>query len=110
MMIQSYVSAMKKKDYDALAQCFSDKCSLFDYCPAVVGKDNAFLYGKRAVDMYYHNKFILGGQSIHDPMIVDDRTVNLYMSYAGAIVHCKATIESYDPSSGLIKEMVIRPA
>ena len=53
---------------------------------------------------------MLGGLSIQDPMIVDERTVNYYASYGGPIVHVIATIESYDPKSGLIKEMVIRPA
>ena len=60
--------------------------------------------------MFYHNKFVLGGLSIHDPHIVDERTVNYYASYGGPLIHVIASIESYDPQSGFIKEMVIRPA
>ena len=110
MIIADYVRAMESKDYKALSECFSDSCRLFDYCPAGAGKDNSFIYGRRAIDMFYHNKFILGGLSIHDPQIVDERTVNYYANYGGVIMHVVANIESYDPRSGFIKEMVIRPA
>ena len=40
----------------------------------------------------------------------DERTVNFYINYGGIINHAVANIESYDSSTGLIKEMVIRPA
>ena len=36
--------------------------------------------------------------------------MNLYINYGGQINHALATIESYDPVSGLIRELVIRPA
>ena len=110
MIVNEFVTALQNKDHVALSRCFTEECRLFDYCPASTGQDNSFIYGPRAVDMFYHNKFILGGLSIQDPMIVDERTVNYYASYGGPIVHVIATIESYDPKSGLIKEMVIRPA
>ena len=110
MIIADYVNAIESKDYQALSRCFADNCRLFDYCPAVVGQDNFYIYGKRAVDMFYHNKFILGGLSIQDPMIVDERTVNFYASYGGPMVHVIVNIESYDARTVLIKEMVIRPA
>ena len=45
-----------------------------------------------------------------DPFIVDERTVNFYATYGGVILHAVATIESYDHKTGLIQEMVIRPA
>ena len=44
------------------------------------------------------------------PRIVDERTVNFYISYGGIINHAVANIESYDSTTGLIKELVIRPA
>lgn len=110
MMIADYSRAMVNKDYAALSQCFSEQCRLFDYCPSGAGEENYFIYGKRAVDMFYHNKFVLGGLSIQDPLIVDERTLNFYCNYGGVVIHAVASIESYDPRSGLIKEMVIRPA
>lgn len=110
MMIADFSRAMEEKDYRALAGCFAEQCRLFDYCPAGVGKENFYIYGKKAVDMFYHNKFILGGLHVADPVIVDERTVNFYCNYGGIIIHAQATIEAYDAKTGLIKEMVIRPA
>lgn len=110
MIIADYVQAMKKKDYAALAQCFARNSRLFDYCPSVIGKDNSFIYGQRAVEMFYHNRFVLGGLAMEDPMIENESTVNYYANYGGPVVHVVATIESHDPETGLIREMVIRPA
>ena len=110
MMIWDYINAMENKDYVALSKCFSENCRLFDYCPGNIGQENFFIYGQRAIDMFYHNKFVLGGLSIVDPFIVDERTVNFYVTYGGVILHAVATIESYDHKTGLIQEMVIRPA
>lgn len=110
MMIADFSRAMENKDYKALSECFAEQCRLFDYCPAGTGEENFYIYGKRAVDMFYHNKFVLGGLSVKDPVIVDERTVNYYCIYGGVIIHAVATIESYDPKTGLIKELVIRPA
>lgn len=110
MVIADYKKAMLNKDYKALSECFAKKCSLFDYCPAGAGKEDFFIYGREAIDMFYHNQFILCGLSILDPQIVNERTLNFYGNYGGVIIHAVATIESYDPDSGLISEMVIRPA
>lgn len=109
MLIADFIHAMEKKDYKAMSQCFASQCRLFDYCTPE-GTPNFFVYGRRAMDMFYHNKFILGGLSVSSPRIVDERTVNFYISYGGIINHAVANIESYDSSTGLIKEMVIRPA
>ncbi|MEF9972165.1 MAG: hypothetical protein RRY47_04380 [Oscillospiraceae bacterium] len=110
MIIADYVNAMLNKDYKALSECFSENCRLFDYCPPESIAENYYIYGKWAVDMFYHNKFVLGGLSVLDPRIMDERTVNLYINYGGSVNHAIANIESYDPQTGLIKEMVIRPA
>ena len=110
MIIADFINAMQAKDYKGMSRCFSDGCRLFDYCPLRIKNENYYIYGRWAVEMFYHNKFVLGGLSVLDPRIVDERTVNYYASYGGPIVHVIATIESYDPKSGLIKEMVIRPA
>ena len=44
--------------------------------------------------MYYHNAFVLGGFSIMDPRVVDDRTVNFYANYRGTVIHALAQIEN----------------
>ncbi len=110
MIIADLMYAMRDKNHEALAACFSDTCRLFDYCPQGIGRNNSFLYGSRAVDMYYHHMFVLGGLSILDPRIENERNINFYSSYAGVIVHAIASIETYDAETGRIKEMVIRPA
>lgn len=110
MVIADYTNAMESKNYTALANCFAEQSRLFDYCPAGIGRENFYIYGRNAVDMFYHNQFVLGGLTVVDPVIVDERTVNFYCSYGGVILHAVAMIESYDPKTGLIKEMVIRPA
>ena len=110
MLIADFSKAMENKDYKALSRCFAERCRMYDYCPAGAGEENYYIYGNRAVDMFYHNKFVLGGLTVYDPVIVDERTVNFYCSYGGVIIHAVATIENYDPKSGLIKELVIRPA
>ena len=45
-----------------------------------------------------------------DPQIVNERVVDFYANYGGTVIHAVAAIESYDPLSGLINEMVIPPA
>lgn len=110
MIIADFVHAMERKDYIAMSKCFADNSRLFDYCPSGFGKDTFHIFGARAVEMFYHNKFILGGMSVLDPWIENERTANLYISYGGIVIHATATIEQYDPKSGLIREMVIRPA
>ena len=85
MMIKQFIDAMFQKDYSALSQCFCEQSRLFDYCPAALGLSNYYVYGSRAIDMFYHNKFVLGGYAIYDPEIVDERTVNFYASYAGGL-------------------------
>lgn len=110
MMIKNFIDAMVSKDHVALSQCFCDQSRMFDYCPSGRGLSNYFVYGSRAIDMFYHNKFFLGGYAIYDPEIVDERTVNFYASYGGAILHAVASIEAYDKKTGLIKELMIRPA
>ena len=110
MIIADYKRAMETKNYKALSECFDEHCRLFDYCPAGAGQENFYIYGKQAIDMFYHNKFILGGLSVMDPQIKSERIVDFYENFGGVIIHAVATIEGYDKYSGLINEMVIRPA
>lgn len=110
MLIAEVANSLVNKDYVGLAQCFTDKCRLFDYCPSYIGKENFHLYGARAVEMFYHNQFVLKGLQAYDPVMEDERTTNLYLSYGGTIIHAKAVIEKYSPTDGKIMELMITPA
>lgn len=94
MVINDFVSAMQSKDHEALAACFAEECRLFDYCPSVVKRQNSFLFGRNAIEMYYHNKFMFGGFGMLDPRVVNERTVNFYADYNGTIIHALAQIEN----------------
>ena len=50
MIVNEFVAALQNKDHVALSQCFTEECRLFDYCPSLVGRESAFIYGKRAID------------------------------------------------------------
>lgn len=109
MIIDDYIKALQDKDYEALGACFAEQSRMFDYCPSLVGKENIFLYGNKAIDMFFHNQFVMGGFSVSDPHMVNSRTVNFYANYAGVIIHALAQIESVD-DDGKIQELVVRPA
>ncbi|MBW3088484.1 hypothetical protein KIH77_07035 [Bifidobacterium sp. 82T24] len=109
MIIDDYIKALQNKDYEALSACFAERSRMFDYCPSLVGRENTFLFGDKAIDMYFHNQFVIGGFSVEDPHVVNSRTVNFYANYAGTIIHALAQIENVD-DSGKIQELVIRPA
>ena len=114
MVINDFVSAMQSKDHEALAACFAEECRLFDYCPSVVKRQNSFLFGRNAIEMYYHNKFMFGGFTMRDPRIVNERTVTStrlqrhHHPRLAQIENCNDGVCSLDDS--LIKELVIRPA
>ncbi len=115
MVINDFVAAMQNKDHRALAECFTEECRLFDYCPSVVSRQNSFLYGRNAIEMFFHNKFTFGGFGMRDPRIVNERTVNFYADYNGTIIHALAQIENCSDGTcslddSLIEELVIRPA
>lgn len=115
MVINDFVAAMQAKDHRALAACFTEECRFVDYCPSLVKGQNTFLHGRNAIEMFFHNKFTFGGFSMQDPRITNERTVNFYANYQGAIIHALAQIENCTDGScslddSLIQELVIRPA
>ena len=114
MVINDFISAMMNKDHEALAACFVENCRFIDYCPSLAHKQDTFLYGPNAINMYFHNRFMFNGFTMQDPRITSDRTANFFVNYSGTLVHAVAAIEAYSDSSSLedtlIKELVIRPA
>ena len=115
MVINDFVTAMQGKDHKGLAACFTEDSRLVDYCPSMVKPPNMNLFGRNAIEMYYHNKFMFGGFGMLDPRVVNERTVNFYADYNGTIIHALAQIENCTDGScslddSLIRELVIRPA
>lgn len=108
-MIEKYVAAMQAQDYKALAACFAPKCRYFDYCPIGANRDNYHVYGKTAIEMFFHNKFTFRIISISDPVIENDTTANFLVAYGGTYLHARATIE-LATDDGLIQELTVRPA
>lgn len=108
-MIEKYVAAMQAQDYKALAECFAPKCRYFDYCPIGANRDNYHVYGKTAIEMFFHNKFTFRIISISDPVIENDTTANFLVAYGGTYLHARATIE-LATEDGLIQELTVRPA
>lgn len=106
-MIQKYIDAMLAQDYQALAECFSPKCRLFDYCPIGNNMENFHVCGQTAVEMFFRNKFFFNVIRISDPQITDENTADYFVSYGGQFMHVQARIESY--AEDKISVLVIRP-
>lgn len=112
MNINDFVEGMMNKDHEKLASCFGRFCRYIDYCPSMADRENVFLYGANAIEMYYHNKFMFNGFTMHDPHVVDERTVNFYVDYNGIMVQAIAEIGGYVDEDGetKINELIIRPS
>ena len=108
-MIEKYIEAMQNGDYKALAACFAPKCRYFDYCPIGANRDNYHVYGRSAIEMFFHNKFTFGILSISDPVIESPTCANFLVAYGGTYLHARATIE-LATEDGLIQELTVRPA
>lgn len=115
MVINDFVSAMQNKDHQALAACFAQECRMIDYCPSTAQRQNSFVYGRNAIEMFFHNKFMFNGFGMLDARVINESTVNFHVDYNGTIVYALAQVESCNDGSctldgSLIRELVIRPA
>ena len=108
-MIEKYIEAMMNRDYKALAACFAPKCRYFDYCPIGTNRDNYHVYGRVAIEMFFHHKFTFGILAISDPVIESETSANFLVSYGGTYLYARASIELID-EDGLIHELTVRPA
>lgn len=108
-MIEKYVEAMTTGDYQSLAALFSNKCRYFDYCPLGTSRANYHVYGRAAVEMFFHNKFTFRTLVVTDPVIESETSANFLVAYGGTYLYARATIESYD-EEGLIRELTVTPA
>lgn len=107
MMIQNYVDAMMQGDYKALSECFSEKCSYFDYTLNTWNMHNYHVYGKKSIEMFFRHKFTFRILKASDAVIENENTANFFMSYAGHSLFVRATIEEYG-KDGKIQNMRVR--
>lgn len=110
MVIDDFKKALENKDYKLLAECFANRSRLFDYCPSTAGLNNFYIYGSKAIDMFYHNKFVLGGLEYYDVQVRSETVIDFYGKYSGNLIHAVGGIQDFDEETGLIRNMVILPA
>jgi hypothetical protein len=108
-MLEKALKALESRDYKALAACFSEDGKYFDYCPSCNGKDNYFVYGSAAIEMFFRNRFTFDLLTISDPVAESDRTASFFGAYEGPYLFARFEIEELD-AHGLIKKAVVHPA
>ena len=108
-MIKRVMQALKERDYMALASCFSENCTFFDYCPSLNGKPNSYIYGNACMEMYFRKQFVLHELEVAEPRIEGKDCASYFGAYGGPYIYARLVIEEYD-SSGLIKKAVAHPA
>lgn len=108
-MIKQAMDALVKADFKAFSACFSEDGRYFDYCPALHGKDNYFVYGRDCVEMFFRNRFTFGLLTVAQPVIEDENTASFFGAYDAPFVFARFDIEEYD-ACGLIKKAVVHPA
>jgi ketosteroid isomerase-like protein len=108
-MIEKVMNALTEKDAGALAECFSEDCRYFDYCPSSNGEQNYFIYGRACIEMFFQNRFTFDYFEAGDPVIEDGNTASYFGAYCGPYVYARLRIEEYD-DAGLIRKVVVHPA
>ena len=108
-MIEQAVRALADRDFRLFAGCFSEDGRYYDYCPSQNGKDNYFVYGRDAIEMFFRNRFTFDQLTVSDPVIEDDRTASFFGAYEGPYVFARFRIDALD-GNGIIKKAVVHPA
>jgi hypothetical protein len=107
-MIDKALSALASRDFKAFAACFSSDGRYFDYCPSCNGKDNYFVYGQSAIEMFFGGKFEQDLLTVSDPVVEADGTASFFGAYEGPYVLARFCIDATD-GDGLIKRAVVHP-
>ena len=108
-MIERVIKALTEKDYNTIAECFSDDCTYIDYCPSLFGESGIFIYGKYSLEMILKNKFRSGAFEVSEPLVESETRASFFSVYDGPYVFARLDIEEYD-DAGLIKKAVVHPA
>jgi hypothetical protein len=108
-MLEQALKALAERDYKAFAACFSEDGKYFDYCPAMNGKDNYFVYGSAGIEMFFRNRFTFNLLTVSDPVVEDDKRASFFGAYEGPYLFARFELEALD-ENGLIKKAVVHPA
>ena len=108
MVIEKVVESLIAKDFKGFSNCFTADAQIDDICLEYVGKPNWCTCGKCAIEMFYHNKFVLGGFSAREGAVVNESKATIITNYRGKDVVAKIRISLND--NGLIDKMIIKPA
>lgn len=108
-MINKVITALIEKDYQGLAECFARDCRYSDYCPSLNGKENYFLYGREAVEMFFRNRFVHNHFEAASPVIESEQSATFFGSYDAPFVYARIRIEAL-ADDGSIEKIVISPA
>lgn len=111
MIIPAFIEAVLAKDYQALARCFNENAHLCDLCPTFANRPNTFLFGQTTIEMFYRYQFFFGGFSLADHQIIDDQTLDCYISYHNTLIHARASFDTVGTKTEgeLIHTLTIRP-
>ena len=91
-MIEKALKALSDMDYITFAECFSEDCKYFDYCPSCNGNENYFVYGSACIEMFFRNRFTF------QRLIVSDRWLSKMKTQPAISVH--TTVLMYLPVLG----------
>ncbi len=109
MMISKITSALCDKNYRALSACFSKDGVYIDYCPALVGKECYYAYGRETVEMFIRNRFVHEGLEFGSVKIESETKATFFVSYGAPYMYAVAEVEEVD-AEGLVLKFVVRPA
>ena len=107
-MIEKVINAMSDKDYEALSSCFTEDCEFIDYCPSQHGNSDSYLYGSDCVEMFFRSRWAAGIPVIAEPVIESENRASIFISYGGAYIYARISIEEIG-SGGLIKKAIVHP-
>ncbi len=108
-MIEKALKALSDMDYITFAECFSEDCKYFDYCPSCNGNENYFVYGSACIEMFFRNRFTFQRLIVSDPVVENENTASYFGAYDGPYVFARFRIEEFD-EAGLIKKAIVHPS
>lgn len=106
--IEKYVEAMENKDFAGLAELFTKKGILCDYCTTSSSQNEYHIYGREAINMFFRNKFGFRQYSISEAEVVNDTQAEFIANFGGYNIMAIATVREVS-EDGLIERLTVRP-